>query len=500
MNPRRLSSALVLNMLLLAMMVPAPFARATDPAAEISVGERREIEIDGARIISLSPDGSMLVGRVDSGGPRLCTYDIDTLATIACADLDGLDSGLRIEDVSWSPDSTKIAFAEDAFKIFRDGDIWVMDARSGDLTNLTDEGVRGRLPILNSDDSDITEFFIDVNPAWSPDSQSLAFSRSTWRDGDWRGNTIEIISVAGGDPDPLVQISEYDPGVVYWGIEWQGDGDRLFYNVSYQDFSNRANGIWIVDRDGENSRRVIGTIDPERGPPIVLQVSPSGDRLLGFYLLYATRFGVGGPHFALIDPAEGESTDLILDDPSTLPEAYIGLATMSPDGSRLLTVTNLTDPDYQVRVQDLPAGEPHLLVDDLTRGTTVAYGILPTWASNGSVYISSNLNSGTLLTLSGGASDTGVATPAVSGTATMTAVEIAPGATVYVNDDGVRLRSTPSRDALVVREVKRGDALTVLGPSTEGDGLTWWPVMEPESQSIGWVRAELISLGDGTTG
>jgi hypothetical protein len=55
------------------------------------------------------------------------------------------------------------------------------------------------------------------------------------------------------------------------------------------------------------------------------------------------------------------------------------------------------------------------------------------------------------------------------------------------------MRSAPSTSAPVVLELEQGTQLNVIGPEVTGDGFLWWPVMEPESQTIGYVRAELVS-------
>jgi Tol biopolymer transport system component len=382
------------------------------PAAEIGVAEQRAIDLPDTRIISLSPDGRWLVAAKPAdkyARGQLCVYDVETLAERACGDLSGLDSGLRVEDVVWSPDSARLAFAEEAFRLLRDGDIWLMDAATGQITDLTDEGIRGRLPILNDEDSDIKEFFIDVNPAWSPDGRSLAFSRSTWRDGEWRGNEIATIPAAGGTPRTILQVTTQEPGIVYFGIHWQADGSRLFYNLDHVETANPENGIWVVDADGQNARKVAGTTDPDLGPPAVVQVAPAGDRLLAFYILSANQNTSRGPWYALVDVASGQATPLTIRDPTAPEGAFVSLATLSPAGSQLLYVTRLTNPDHQVYVRDLRDGTEVRLIDGLPRAFTIAYGVIPTWAINGAVFMNSDLGAGTLIRLAGGA-----ATPAAS--------------------------------------------------------------------------------------
>jgi Bacterial SH3 domain len=75
---------------------------------------------------------------------------------------------------------------------------------------------------------------------------------------------------------------------------------------------------------------------------------------------------------------------------------------------------------------------------------------------------------------------------------------IAPGAIVVTNDANVAMRSAPSTIATVVLELEQGMTLTVIGPSVEGDGFVWWLVIDPETQTVGYVREELLSPSAGS--
>ncbi|MCC6790391.1 MAG: hypothetical protein IT336_01835, partial [Thermomicrobiales bacterium] len=170
-----------------------------------SLVEQRLIEIPDSRIISLSPDGTAIVA-TSFGIDEICVYERESLAQRFCTDLAPLESGLRLDDIVWSPDSAKIVLAEQALVRFTDGDLWVLDAATGELTNLTDDGVNARLPFGESG-VEFAEVFVDVDPAWLPDSSGVTFSRSTWRDGAWRGNTIETVPVTGGPPTLLTTLT-----------------------------------------------------------------------------------------------------------------------------------------------------------------------------------------------------------------------------------------------------------------------------------------------------
>jgi Tol biopolymer transport system component len=63
-----------------------------------------------------------------------------------------LNTMLRMEDVVWSPDSTRIVFSEQTFVTFKDGDLWVMDAATGTLTNLTDDNYTDAIFFLKEDE------------------------------------------------------------------------------------------------------------------------------------------------------------------------------------------------------------------------------------------------------------------------------------------------------------------------------------------------------------
>jgi Tol biopolymer transport system component len=322
----------------------------------------------------MSPDGRRLAAAKPAMGYQrreLCVYAVATRAEQACADLAVLEAGLRIEDVVWSPDSSRLAFAEQTFVVLRDGDLWVMDVATGTLTNVDDDGFGGeRLPSFGGEASEAT-ISLPVNPAFSPDGRSLAFSRTIIRAGAWAGNDVAIVDLDGAAPERLVRVSDQTPGVVF-GIRWAPDGRRLYYSVHDPQVEHPDNGIWVVGADGGSARHLLGTTDPEHGPPSVVQVSPRGDKLLALYPLAATDFGFRGSAYTLVNVATGAAEPLTVQDPAAPEFAWVALATISPDGSELLTVTRLTDPDFQVFVRDLDAGEEVLLVDGLPGAAPVA--------------------------------------------------------------------------------------------------------------------------------
>jgi hypothetical protein len=376
-------------------------AAASPPDAPLAVASIREVTIPGTRLISMSPDGRLLVGvRPPTGGRRveLCVFDIVTLAEQSCADLSGLDAGLRLEDMAWSPDGRHLAFAERAFVVFRDGDLWLMDTDTGRLTNLDDDGFTGKLPVLGrSWGADVS---IPVNPAFSPDGRTIAFSRTMVRDGALDGNDIATVPVGGGEVTTLHRVSD-EAGVVYFGIRWSPDGAAIHYSFGSRDRSSPSNGVWRLSLDGSGVRKVIAQPDVESGPPAIAQVASDGTSLVWYPLLMGS-FNPTRPPLGVVGVRGGPPEPVLAAAPRAPGEAMVYEATLSPDGAVLMTVERRVSPDHQVFVRPVGGGPATALVPaGLSSSGQPGIGIMPTWASNGTAWISGGprFDSGTLLSL-----------------------------------------------------------------------------------------------------
>ena len=106
------------------LLLPAPAgamhaASAGPPAASPMPVSLRPISIPDTRIISMSPDGRLLAAARPAAAylrGQLCTYDVATLAERACADLSGLRAAFDIGSLRWSPDGSKLVFAENVVR------------------------------------------------------------------------------------------------------------------------------------------------------------------------------------------------------------------------------------------------------------------------------------------------------------------------------------------------------------------------------------------------
>jgi len=361
--------------------------------------KQTEIEVPDARILSLSPDGQLLAVRKPIGGQtsELCVYEVASQAERACADLEGPRISMADDQVAWSPDSTQIAFGEDALRTFLDGDLWVMDASNGELTNLTDDGFEGRLPVLDGDDEQPDDpVHIDVLPAWAPDSRSIAFSRSSIVDGEWTGNEIAGVDLDGGDVESLTRVSTDRPGVVYWGLTWAPDGQRLLYSVSDPDNDHPDNGVWEFDEATGETRHIVPT-DPVNGPPALVRVSATGTTGLVMFPLKLSQQAVHGGIYALLDLESNALSALEPPEPDPTAAAFVSVATFSPDGTQVLFgVTE--DASSQLFVRDVPDGLRAIEAAALdARPMTTTFGGGLFWGSDGTVFVAIEVGVGVLL-------------------------------------------------------------------------------------------------------
>lgn len=379
---------------------PAPVA-AAEPRFRVT--DQRAIELPDSRIVSMSPDGRWLaVVRPALGYQRgrLCAVDVVTLEDRSCADLSGLGAGLRIEDVTWSPDGEHLAFGEVAFVNFRDGDLWLMDTATGALTNLDDDGFEGKIPLTDLPAG--TSLTVPVSPAFSPDGTTIAFSRTTF-DAAGRRNTISVVPVAGGPVTDLRTVAEL-PGIAYFGMAWTPDGRRIVHSFQSASRDDLANGIWVMDADGGEARLLVGRFQDTHGPA-VLAMSPAGDSLLLWDPEALGRFQDGPPVYAVADLAHGTPMPLEPIGERAASGASVAWAGFSPDGSALMELHRGTDGDLQLwarldPLSDVPIGEP-LITEGLEMAGPVDRGIAPTWASNGTLLLTGGaaFDTATLLTI-----------------------------------------------------------------------------------------------------
>lgn len=161
LNRRTLSKATIFAPLVLTRSV---MAQATEPISPIDTGE--------VIVKSISPDGATLMGVVDR--EIIAFLDAETLEEISRTEPVTEIKILDELSIAWSPDSSKIAFSLDAWKLGRDSDIFIVEAATGTITNVTAEGDEQEAPPLFGDDAG--DQLIDMYPLWMT-NDTILFGR-----------------------------------------------------------------------------------------------------------------------------------------------------------------------------------------------------------------------------------------------------------------------------------------------------------------------------------
>ncbi len=393
---RRVVAALFVLVLMLVPVASgaqgvSPFGESTPAAPDAtpvplepiawSIVETRDIEVDGMPVV-LSPDGQWIAGI----GPddTICAWAIDSLAP-TCADPGEYKPNM--EALVWSPDSTAIAFTEDAARMMIDSDLYVFEVGTGVLTNLTDDGVVGGLPFSAEERAELVTP-VDLGAAWSPDSQSLMVGRMFWTSEE-QEQSPEIVSIprSGGEPTVVATLDTGNPwGVVHPMIGL--DDGTLVYTISTADPENPNEGIWLLEPGGEPVQVLAGTLD-DAFPYLRLMDAartPEGLIVSAFSMSLASQGAGREPYAFLLNVDTGDLVEMPAD---TSPTRF------GPDG--LSTLSLAMEGTEGMLVITGPAGDEVSLGPVPRSRFEFTLGI--EWASNNTVFLASGVFSGMLVTL-----------------------------------------------------------------------------------------------------
>lgn len=210
----------------------------------------------------LSPNGERIA--FTDRDRRICVY-ATTGGTPTCATP---PKAIDTRSLQWSPDSTRLAFTENFLQRLDDPDIWVLDAVTGTLADLTDDG-----PDDTGTDARSTQGkAIDLAPQWTADGSHITFLRYIGLDAQTPavcrvpatgGTTVVLGTLPIPEGVFLTYVASLSPG-----------GDRIAYNVGIVS-SDPQTGVWVAGTDGGDARQLA-----PRSLPTWLTFSPDGGSVL----------------------------------------------------------------------------------------------------------------------------------------------------------------------------------------------------------------------------
>jgi Tol biopolymer transport system component len=285
--------------------------------ADLAVTGAEPVDVDGTS--RLSPDGSRLLHL----NRDMCVTGLDGTAK-KCVDQEKVDADPRL--AQWSPDGTKLVFTDNFFRDFREPDVWVFDVTSGDLRNLTDDGV---------DDYDIgspdPDTRVDILPSWSPDGDTIWFARGV-------EDKTELMAVPadGGDTETLGEIDCVITNMA--ALAWSAGRVAWTCGVSETE-------VWLAGHDGGDKKRVL-TGEPGEDW-MALSFSPDGRWLLADSLSQYLTYAEMAAGAARAVPVDGG-------DPVAVASGKVAFPSWSPTGHALVYV----DLPGSVNVVAEPGGDP----------------------------------------------------------------------------------------------------------------------------------------------
>ncbi len=275
------------------------------------------VEIDGIPV-TMSPDGAWIAGvNLDR---QVCVWDVATMEP-TCDQADRIP--VTTDSLVWSPDSTAVAFTEDAFLSAYDSDIYVFELGASTSVNLTDDAFKGGMLEAMDNGSAL----VDTTPVWDLDSQSIYFMR-TDAGAETQTSDLMRISRTGGEPELLDTVAD-TPFAVYNPMRVLSDG-TLLYLVTSLAPDAPGDGFWLRAPDGE-SRQVLSVASiPEYPHPVMSDVHEGNGtvRIAGYSASNLARLDPDAPIAFVFDLESGEVTPVETDDPDLITWAI----TFSPDG------------------------------------------------------------------------------------------------------------------------------------------------------------------------
>lgn len=283
--PRSLVVSVAIAAVLLAVAIWSRDSVAVD---DLEVVETQELDLPFGDAY-LAPNGERIATYAEG---ELCVYGADGERQ-RC-----VDEELRLDanSIRWDPGGTRLVFTENFYEYFEEPDLWLLDAVSGDLTNLTDDGVDpgdGR-SMLTSDSDEAATADLDLLPSWVDDS-TIRFLR--WhRSDDDENSTVEVLEIPadGGDPESIGTLATATAPA---GIAYAQDDRAAYDRIDEED-------VVLADLAGEDAESIADDTQ------YTVAVSAGGDEVLVAPMAGAYLSPEDAPPAKVVPVDGGEATEI----------------------------------------------------------------------------------------------------------------------------------------------------------------------------------------------
>lgn len=330
--------------------------------------------------ITLSPDGTMLAGTgstfiTDHHAGQICVLTLATGEQTCFSTEDKLGVftfAPGYNPLVWSPDSTTLLLAENPLEFMAETDLWALDVDTGELTNLTDDGMDAEAPRQSRSDA-----VIDYFPAYAPNGD-IYFFRAYPSAEDDLNYTLTLQRLAVGADAPELITDAFSNIPVYWtGIDaspaispdgrllvFPVDNSRYAFPVADSDVASQQDGLWLVELMSGEARQLT---DANGTPPGLPESDQDADMQTlhpvwaadGAGIVFRTASVGGAGTFLYVDVATGDASPVIETDmPESLP---LHEGAVSTDGTAFVYLRHDADADTaQIAAAPLPpdGGDP----------------------------------------------------------------------------------------------------------------------------------------------
>lgn len=346
----------------------------------LEVVEATEIElVVGAANTSayLAPNGEYFAwfGPGDDG-LEICLFTIAGEVTGCTEAIPDYDSG----SVSWSPDSTKLIFAQRFLQLFTDSDIWMFDAEAMTVTNLTDDDVE-RIDIFGTGEGS-ADAPVDMVPLWGADSNSVYFVRYFVDEIARSRPDLYRLDLDSGELTLIHSFTLPLPFGIYRAAT-SPDGRWLAYSEEIE--PGRAHNLRLLDLETGKGELLAWFPESDERPYYAnyLEFSPDSRYLLlhdPTMLLSGLPLDAENPVVRIFD-MDGNET--LID-----PEQVVVGAGWLPEGAGLVyQVRDITNPQMGALFVSSEPGQPgHQLVEGYYLGTTT-YQERIDWGANNALLV-----------------------------------------------------------------------------------------------------------------